>query len=391
MEDGATGVGVMNMLWQKTETDLNTQFEKALSKGVFSGASLLVAVERTPVLARTWGRTQSRGGGPVTPATRFDLASLTKPLVTAPLCMAAKARGILDLDDSLPRFFPGMSIPSEKREITVRHLLSHASGFPAHRPFFTELVKTAPQLRKEALLTMICQTPLQSPPGREAIYSDLGFLLLGIILETTLGESLDRLAEKILFEPLGISELHFRPFDAGKGPEAAPEQGVFSTEAESLAAGQVCPWRKRLLIGEVDDENAWSLGGVAGHAGLFGTAHGVFSLLGALWGIYEHGGDLLPRDLVRLFWTRTALPENNSWALGYDSPSKVNSSAGRYFSPHSVGHLGFTGASFWLDLERRVLVILLTNRIHPTRQNEGIKQFRPLIHDIIMEAIDYEK
>jgi CubicO group peptidase (beta-lactamase class C family) len=381
----------MKTRWQNVETCLNAEFEKALSKGVFPGASLLVAVERTPVIARTWGYTQSTGGAPVTLATRFDLASLTKPLVTAPLCMVARARGGLDLDDSLHRFFPRISIPSEKHEITIRHLLSHASGFPAHRPFFTELVKLTPEVRKEALLAMILETPLQYAPGKEAIYSDLGFLLLGIILENTFGESLDRLAEKILFEPLGIKELSFRPFHAGKVPEDIPEQGAFPAGEVSFAAGQVCPWRKRLLVGEVDDENAWSLGGVAGHAGLFGTANGVFSLLGAFWGIYERGGDLLPRDLVRLFWTRTAFPENSTWALGYDSPSKINSSAGRYFSPNSIGHLGFTGGSFWLDLERHVLAILLTNRIHPTRQNEGIRQFRPLVHDIIMEAIDYGK
>ena len=168
-----------------------------------------------------------------------------------------------------------------------------------------------------------------------------------------------------------------------------------------FAATQFCPWRKRLLSGEVDDENAWTLNGVAGHAGLFGTARGVFELLSFLWNIYEGNVWSPPtgrrssarssRDLVRLFWTRTEVAEGLSdWCLGYDTPSRKGySSAGRHFSRNTIGHLGFTGVSFWLDLEKRVLVILLTNRVHPTRQNDEIRQLRPVLHDIIMEALTH--
>ncbi len=161
----------------------------------------------------------------------------------------------------------------------------------------------------------------------------------------------------------------------------------------TYAATQFCPWRKRLLFGEVDDENAWTLNGVSGHAGLFGTARGIFKLLSFLWNIYEGNltDPLWPRDLVRLFWTRTEVAEGLSdWCLGYDTPSRKGySSAGRYFSGNTIGHLGFTGVSFWLDLEKRILVILLTNRVHPTRQNDEIRQLRPVLHDIVMEALAY--
>ena len=152
-----------------------------------------------PIFERTWGSVES-GGAPVTPSTRFDLASLTKPLVTAPLCMAAIERGLLSLDDPISRFFPG-SVPGDKEGITVRSLLSHSSGLPAYEPFYLELIKLPPEARRNALASMILQTPLDNPPGKTANYSDLGFMLLGLILERQMGDRLDRLARDFLFAP----------------------------------------------------------------------------------------------------------------------------------------------------------------------------------------------
>ncbi len=411
----------------------------------------------------------------MTQATRFDLASLTKPLVTAPLCIAALERGLLSLDDPLSRFFPD-SVPGDKERITVRSLLSHSSGLPAYEPFYLELIKLPSGARPNALASMILQTPLDNQPGKTANYSDLGFMLLGLILERQMGSRLDCLAQDILFARLGIDELHFCPIDERKTEDGGrktedggretedggretedggretedggretedggrktedggrktedggrktedggrrtedggrktedggrrtedggreTEDGGLRTDIRSsdfrYAATQICPWRKRLLFGEVDDENAWTLNGVCGHAGLFGTARGVFKLLSFLWNIYEGSltDPLWPRDLVRLFWTRTEVAEGlSNWCLGYDTPSREGySSAGRYFSRNTIGHLGFTGVSFWLDLEKRILVILLTNRVHPTRQNDEIRQLRPVLHDIIMEALAY--
>ena len=258
---------------------LDSEFKAAIRRGVFSGASLLISRGWAPDFERTWGTVES-GGVAVKRSTRFDLASLTKPLVTAPLCIAAVERGLFNLDDPLSRFFPG-SVPADKGGITVRSLLSHSSGLPAYEPFYLELIKLPPKARPNALASMILQTTLDTPPGKTANYSDLGFMLLGLILERQMGARLDRLAQDFLFARLGIDELHFCPI--------SPQSSVLSPQSSVLtyAATQFCPWRKRLLFGEVDDENAWTLNGVCGHAGLFGTARGVFKLLCFLWNIYE--------------------------------------------------------------------------------------------------------
>lgn len=377
------------LLCADLQTRLDAEFEAAISRGVFPGASLLVARRGAPVLERTWGSVET-GGAPVTPIVRFDLASLTKALVTAPLCMIAAQGGYLDLDDTVSRFFPGC-VPEDKKAITVRNLLCHSSGLPAYEPFYRELMKLVPGQRREALTSMILQTPLDNPPGKAATYSDPGFMLLGLILEGVMGGRLDRLAGEFLFDPLGIDQLHFCPLDGDREEAPGPSRG--------FAATQFCPWRKRLLRGEVDDENCWALNGVAGHAGLFGTARGVFELLSFLWELYEGEASpffspgagrvrpLITPEIVRLFWTRSELGD---WCPGYDTPSRKGyASGGRYISRKAVGHLGFTGVSFWLDLENRVLIILLTNRVHPTRKNDEIRQFRPLLHDIVMKALYY--
>jgi CubicO group peptidase (beta-lactamase class C family) len=371
---------------------LGAEFEEAIRRGVFSGASLLISGGLGPDFEGTWG-TVELGGVPVTLSTRFDLASLTKPLVTAPLCMVAVQRRFVSLDDPLSRFFPGL-VPDDKERITVRSLLSHSSGLPAYEPFYPELIKMPDETRRTALASMILETPLDAAPGKRAQYSDLGFMLLGLIIERQMGGRLDRLARDFLFDPLGIDELHFCPTPSDLSHKARSYSlSRPSSSVLTYAATQFCPWRKRLLWGEVDDENAWALNGVAGHAGLFGTARGVFKLLSFLWNIYEANVSdrLWPPEIVRPFWTRAQVAGGLSdWCLGYDTPSRKGySSAGRYFSSNTIGHLGFTGVSFWLDLEKRVLVILLTNRVHPTRQNDEIRRFRPVLHDFIMESLEY--
>jgi serine-type D-Ala-D-Ala carboxypeptidase len=367
---------------------LDRIFGEALERRVFSGASLLVARRREICFEKCWGLTKD-GGKPVDSSTRFDLASLTKPLATAVLALAAVGRSILGLDDPLSRFFPHASVPPEKRAVTVGQLLGHTSGLPAYVPFFRDLVATPFAERPGALRSMILETPLSNPPGKAACYSDLGFILLGMILESALGGPLEALFRNLRLGPGGIAptDLHFCPLKTDCDPPQIPER-LYARDYE-VAATEVCPWRKRLLEGEVDDENAYCLGGVAGHAGLFGTARGVWRMLSFLWDLYtgEADGPQWRSDVLRLFWTRQAGAGATTWALGFDTPSASGSSAGRYFSPKSVGHLGFSGGSFWLDLDREVLVVLLTNRIYPTRQNEGIKLFRPLVHDTVMKAL----
>jgi CubicO group peptidase (beta-lactamase class C family) len=390
---------------------LGDLFQEALRDGIFSGASLLVGGPGDILFHRTWGLCKA-AGNPIDFGTHFDLASLTKPLVTAPLYMWSISRGKITLDDPLIRFFPDAVLPHEKRGITISHLLSHCSGLPPWRPFYTELIAVPPSEKRDSLLMRILGEPLISLPGHEVHYSDLGFQLLGIILETVWSKPLDLLASEVLrgsgFSPPPSSH-QTEPTAAGNGiapstplmdnlgfsrlkapcdPTVPPERVSRSHVPASFAATEVCPWRKRLLEGEVHDENAYSMEGVAGHAGLFGTALGIYTLLSSLWSVYRNEVEDLrwSRELLDLFWSRRNIGRNSTWALGFDTPSDKGSSAGVYFSPRSVGHLGFTGASFWMDLDQEILVILLTNRVHPTRENEKIRAFRPLIHNSVMEA-----
>ena len=356
-------------------------FEDALRKRIFSGASLLVGNPREILFHRTWGCCHA-GGNPIDSWTRFDLASLTKPLVTAPLYIRSISRGKIDLDDPLGRFFPAAVVPADKRGITIRHLLNHCSGLPPYKPFFLELIAVPASEKRNHLLRRILDEPLLSPPGSEARYSDLGFQLLGIILETVWDKPLDHLASEIFPE----EALGFYRLQVPSNPTIPSER--LSDAVVSFAATEFCPWRNRLLEGEVHDENAYSMGGVAGHAGLFGTARGIYGFISSLWSVYGHKAESSewPRDLLDLFWTRQNIIRDSTWALGFDTPSDTGSSAGVYFSPRSVGHLGFTGTSFWMDLDREILIILLTNRVYPTRENERMREFRPLLHNTVMEA-----
>ena len=224
---------------------------------------------------------------------------------------------------------------------------------------------------------MIRREPLQTPPGRETLYSDLGFIFLEWIFERVSGVDLHQWTRERIYRPLGLKKMGFRPL----GSETIQDPGPY-------AATEECPWRRKILVGEVHDENAYAVGGVSGQAGLFGTAGEIYRLLRALKRAWDGADTTGPFDgaLVRAFWQRQSIWGGDGRALGFDIPAPEGSSAGRFFSPQTVGHLGFTGTSFWFDLDRDLLVILLTNRVHPTRSNEKIRRFRPLIHDLIFSA-----
>jgi CubicO group peptidase (beta-lactamase class C family) len=367
------------------ESSLDRLFDDALHRGLFSAASLLVAGPSGIAFERTWGTTR-RGGPRVTPETGFDLASLTKPMATASLYLWETAAGRLDLEDPLARFFPRRLLSRSTADIRLRHLLSHSSGLPAYRPYFRELIQAPPEIRRERLACCILSEETKEPPGRRSRYSDLGYILLGFILEHCGGRSLDDAASEF-FRIAGCrDQLGYRQFPPPERPESVPEPA--RNERDRWVATEQCSWRNRLLQGEVHDENAFCLGGVAGHAGLFGTARSVWLWLARLWRWYRGEGAEAGSfgDGMRRFWTRQATREDSRWTLGFDTPSGTGSSTGSRFSERTVGHLGFTGTSFWLDLEQEIAVILLTNRVHPSRYDERIRTFRPLVHDIVMAA-----
>lgn len=344
-----------------------------LTHGVFPGAVLQVIANDKTVFKQAYGAANLFSGQPMTLDTCFDLASLTKPLATVLAIMVLVDRGKLALDQPIGDVCHDLS-GSDKAGITIRQLLSHSSGLPPWRPFFLRLQHIPKQMRLETLRSWLVAEPLVFNPGQESDYSDLGFMVLQWILETVSGQALDQFVIDEVFTPLGIRGLFFND----------TTRGIVGTHP--YAATQLCPWRNQLMLGGVDDDNAYVTGGVAGHAGLFGHVNAVCRLLQALFAS-DHGDTRLGvfnPNLVSLFFTA---PENQRWALGFDTPSPRGSSAGQYFAPDSVGHLGFTGTSFWMDRRKGVIMVLLTNRVHPWRFNPGIKTFRPCLHDTVMTAL----
>lgn len=345
--------------------------KQAVIAGIFPGAVLLVSQSDSVVFSKAYGYTDGSSQFPITPDTLFDLASLTKPLATTLVVMKLIGENRLDLNDSLGSILPQFR-NTGKDSILIRHLLCHNSGLPDYQPYYLELSEFPLESRTTILRSYLLELPLVHPIGEHAIYSDLGFMILRWVVETVSQKRLDHLVTEDIYHPLGVSDLFY------------VDQRSPSSDRR-YAVTEKCPWRKKTLEGEVHDENAWILGGVEGHAGLFGTAVDVNRLLWKMLTVY-YGGEpilFLNQELLRLFFSRQT---DSDRAIGFDTPSPTDSSCGHLFSEHTIGHLGFTGTSFWVDLDRSVSVILLTNRVHPTRENIKIRSFRPLLHDAVMEA-----
>jgi serine-type D-Ala-D-Ala carboxypeptidase len=348
----------------------------AVANNVFPGGVLLVSQDRNIVFFEAFGDANLFSGRKMTKETVFDLASLTKPLATTLAVMALIQQSRLTLKDHLGSILPLVK-NTDKERIRVEHLLYHNSGFPDYRSYYKLVKKIEPGQRKNALREFLIKEPLIHPIGRQVVYSDLGFMMLCWVIEEVARIRLDRFVLENIYHPLGLETMYFLPVD--KKPPVA-----------EFAATEKCPWRGMLLEGVVHDDNAYSVGGIEGHAGLFGTAGDVFDLLSELMAVYQGSvsAGVFDIDLTRRF---LSLNEQNGRALGFDTPSSKGSSCGRYFSKRTVGHLGFTGTSFWMDLDREIAVILLTNRIHPSRDNNRIKAFRPKIHDAVMENFANER
>jgi len=350
---------------------------EGVAEGVFPGAVLLVSQRRKNLFFEAVGnRALVPFPRPMTRHTRFDLASLTKPLATSLAVVCLVGQGKLQLDGSLAELLPSASIPEDKQEITLRQLLCHCSGLPAWKSYYLSLDTFPQEARKAQIRQLILQEPLDYGPATDTIYSDLGFLLVEWLLEEHSGQDLYSFTRQYLFGRIDGATPDFLPLIK----ESAPDPHEF-------ADTEYCPWRGRILSGQVHDENCYVLGGVAGHAGLFGTASEVKCILDTILDTFSPRKTSTPwsGEVLSEFLRPARLVPSSTWALGFDSPAPADSSSGRFFSSQTIGHLGFTGTSFWLDLEREMTVILLTNRIHPSRDNDKIKEFRPLLHDAVME------
>jgi len=337
----------------------------AIAQRVFPGASLAVTYRGAHVASAAFGRFSYDQDSPaVQAATIFDLASITKVVATTAMAMLLYERGVLDLDAPVTSVLPEFGHNTDRRAVTMRMLLAHSSGLPAYLKLF-ETART-----RQELLHAACSIPLVARPGTKTDYSDIGFILLGEVLARLALTPLEVFAQNEIFTPLGMTHTCFNP---------SPWQweSIPPTEDDRT-------FRHRIIQGEVNDENASVMGGIAGHAGVFAPAAEVARLAECM---LRGGAPILKPDTIELFSRRQDLPAGTFRALGWDTPSHPSSS-GRYFSPRSFGHLGYTGTSLWIDPDRQLSVTLLTNRTWPDRTSQAIKHIRPLVHDAIVEALD---
>jgi CubicO group peptidase (beta-lactamase class C family) len=353
-------------------------FSWALGNRAFPGAAMAVSwgiSEERQRLIQTFGYTTYSQKNKVEESTVYDLASLTKPLATTLAILALLKERRLKLSDQVLDIFPQTGMAQHK--FSICDLLCHSAGFVAHKPYYLELCKLVEGEKSNALLSLLMKENQAYKPGTLSLYSDLGFMLLGLIVEKKSGLGLAEFFSKKIAGPLGLAQ---KIFYSPTGSE---------NTKRPYAPTEDCLLRKNILFGEVSDENAHALGGVAGHAGLFGTAEGVLEMgvhLLDQWRGREEHPNYQASDLCQ-FLTRQDIP-GSTWALGFDTPSSIGSSGGRYLAPTSVGHLGFTGTSFWIDPTRNLVMVLLSNRVHPSRENNQIKQFRPLFHETVMESLN---
>lgn len=373
------------MDWTRVERG----FAEAVEQQVIPGATIVVRVGDEVAFEGAFGfRTIQPDRQPMRLETVFDLSSLTKPLATGIAVMMLMRDGKLRLDDRVTRFCHDFGVHGKGR-ITFRNLLSHCSGLTAWRPFYQQIADIerggkvnfmASRGAKEYVYEQIHREKPQAASATTTIYSDLNFILLGEVIEQIGGVALDRFCREKIYRPLGLRTTDFIDISMVRTRRLEPVPEMF-------APTEVCPSRKRLLVGEVDDENAYAMGGVAGHAGLFAPVREVDRIVRELLASYDGRSEFVPQKILHEFWTRDATVEGSTWALGWDTPSAEYSSSGRRFSPAAVGHLGFTGTSIWIEPERKIAVSLLTNRVHPRRDNQGIRDFRPKIHDLVMETL----
>jgi CubicO group peptidase (beta-lactamase class C family) len=347
--------------------------EEAIRAQAFPGCAFGVLSGGQVVLQDALGLfTYEEGAPAVTPETIFDVASLTKVVATTAAAMLLHQRGLLELDTPLGEFLPGFVVGrapgSKARLVTLRHLLAHNSGLPGYVEFFQTATTSS------ALLRACLELPLAADPGVGAEYSDPGFMLLGKALDVINREYLATWVRHQVFQPLGMASTGFCPPPAAR-PFIPP------TEEDTHL-------RHRRIQGEVQDENAWLLKGAGGHAGLFSNVPDLLRFAGEILkaGSESEENGLFERGTLEIFAERQG-PEGSSRALGWDTPSE-NSSSGSHFSAHSIGHLGYSGCSLWIDLKAGVAVVLLTNRTWPDRKSQLIRQVRPAFHDSVRKVLE---
>jgi CubicO group peptidase (beta-lactamase class C family) len=340
--------------------------ENAIAAQAFPACSLAVTLRGELIAHKAVGHfTYDPTSPAVATDSIFDLASVSKAIATTTMAMILYERGLLDLEVPVTAIVPEFAGEDPRRgEATLRQLLAHSSGLPAYEKLYLHS-----QTRDEFLHAAF-STGLTAAPGTRAEYSDIGFIVLAVALERMADEPLDAFCQREIFGPLAMSHTTFNPPKAWRDriPPTADDR----------------TFRNRIIQGEVQDENASVLGGVAGHAGAFSTADDVAMFAHAM---LNGGYPILRPDTLKLFTRCESTPAGTSRALGWDTPS-APSQSGKHFSPRSFGHLGYTGTSLWIDPDRQLSITLLTNRTWPDCQNQAIRTVRPAVHDAVVEAIE---
>jgi CubicO group peptidase (beta-lactamase class C family) len=355
--------------------------ERAIENGELPGGVVMARMGEELSYARAFGaaalvpeRIEARE------STIYDLASLTKVIATTASVMLLVAESKLALDAPVASWLPAFA-ERGKEKIHVRHLLTHSSGLRPWRAYHADLAERdrrrgehvvgSPDGKREITNRVLKSAPVHEP-GEASVYGDLDFIVLGALVEAAAGEELDAFAARRIFQPLGMADTGFHrlPWTGERARYAATEQ---------------CSWRERVLWGEVHDPNAWAMGGVAGHAGLFGTAADVMRFAQEMLAADRGQSALFPVEVAREFFRRQEIAPQSDWALGWDTPTEGQSTSGTHFGRRSIGHTGFTGTSVWIDLERGMQIVFLANRIHLIAKKSRF-ELRPLAHDLIWEA-----
>jgi serine-type D-Ala-D-Ala carboxypeptidase len=365
----------------------------AVEDGVAPGMVLLVGKGGNIVFQQSFGgrflKPESENASNVMSIeTVFDVAAVTSVVVTTTLMMKLVESGKIRLEDKVARYLQGFGVMS-KSSITVGQLLNHTSGIAHWAPYFEELVKAnsgsrlgvlASRGAKDFVFNAIMRSALKHEPGVKQMYSELGVILLGHLVETLTGLALDKASFRSIFQPLGMKCSSYIDLSMIK------RRGIHPV-TDLIAPTEDCPWRKRVLCGEVHDDNAWAMGGVAGHSGLFTTIGDLHIFASEILEAYKGHSAFLKRETLEKFWQPPQATGFEGWFHGWDTPSRENGMHESALSKHAVGINGFTGCSLWLEPTYGVDIILLSNRIHPSRSNKKIFSFRPELHAAIIKAL----
>ena len=373
--------------------DVRSLLTAGADTGVYPGAVLVAARGGNPVAEMVVGQRALKGRSmnELAPMFRnmvFDVAGLTGTLVTTSLMMQLLGEGRVGLSDRVGRYLEGFGVLG-KSGVTIEHLLSHTSGLAHWHPFYEELLKEHGGARvgiltsrgaRDYVVNRIQRMPLAYPSGTRCVYSNLGLIVLGQIVEIVTGLPLDRAAHRYLFAPLGMRSSSFIDLLTMRCRGLEPV-------TECIAPTEECAWRGRILCGEAHDDNAWAMGGIAGHSGLFATAADIHLLTSELVRAWHGQRAIFRPDVVRAFWAPRAEFGESRWCLGWDRPSAENGMEAAGLPPTAVGVCGVTGCSVWIEPERALHYILMSNRVHPHRANKRIITFRADLHRALSAAV----